>query len=75
MFHWGGHSVNIDSLVAKRDLVTEIVKEQEVSREKQKELEWEHCRIREDQQEHQQQMIEILEKVSYQVKRVENMCS
>ena len=29
--------------------------------------------MREDQQEHQQQMIEILEKVSDQVKRVENM--
>ena len=27
MFHWGGHSVSIDRLVAKRDLVTEIVKE------------------------------------------------
>ena len=27
LFHWGGHSVSIDSLVAKRDLVTEIVKE------------------------------------------------
>ena len=33
----------------------------------------EHCRMREDQQEHQKQMIEILEKVSDQVKRVENM--
>ena len=31
--------------------------------------------MREDQQEHQQQMIEILEKVGDQVKRVENMCS
>ena len=27
LFHWGGHSVSIDSLIAKRDLVTEIVKE------------------------------------------------
>ena len=27
LFHWGGHSVNIGSLVAKRDLVMEIVKE------------------------------------------------
>ena len=31
--------------------------------------------MREDQQEHQQQMREILEKVSDQVKKVENMCS
>ena len=31
--------------------------------------------MREDQKEHQQQMIEVLEKVSDQVKRVENMCS
>ena len=31
--------------------------------------------MREDQQEHQQQMIEILEKVSDQVKKVENMHS
>ena len=31
--------------------------------------------MRGDQQEHQQQMIEILEKVSDQVKKVENMCS
>ena len=27
LFHWGGQSVSIDSLVAKRDLVTEIVRE------------------------------------------------
>ena len=27
LFHWGGHPVNIDSLVAKRDLVTQVVKE------------------------------------------------
>ena len=31
--------------------------------------------MREDQQEHQQQMIEILEKVSEQVREVENICS
>ena len=31
--------------------------------------------MREDQQEHQQQMIEILQKVSDQVNKVENMCS
>ena len=31
--------------------------------------------MREDQQEHQQQMIEILEKVGDQVKKVGNICS
>ena len=31
--------------------------------------------MREDQQEHQQKMIEILEKVSDQIKKVENICS
>ena len=31
--------------------------------------------MREDQQEHKQQMIEILEKVSDQVRKVENMCN
>ena len=31
--------------------------------------------MREDQQEHQQQMIEKLEKVSNQIKKVENICS
>ena len=46
-----------------------------MSQEKQSELELEHCRMREDQQEHQQQMIEILEKVSDQVKKVENIHS
>ena len=75
LFHWGWQSVSVDSLVAKRDLVTEIVKEQEIGREKQKELEQEHHRMREDKQDHQQQMIEILEKVSDQIKKVENMHS
>ena len=27
LFHWGGLSISLDSLVANRDLVTEIVKE------------------------------------------------
>ena len=27
LFHWGGQSVSVDSLVAKTDLVTEIVRE------------------------------------------------
>ena len=37
--HWGGQSINVDSLVARKDLITEIVREQEISSEKQKELE------------------------------------
>ena len=27
LFHWGGQSVNVDSLVAKNDLITVIVRE------------------------------------------------
>ena len=27
LFHWGGHSISVDSLVVKKDLVTEIIKE------------------------------------------------
>ena len=27
LFHWGGQSISVDSLMAKKDLVTEIVKE------------------------------------------------
>ena len=46
-----------------------------MQREKQKELEREHRQMREDQQECQHQMIEILEKVSEQVKKVENIHS
>ena len=53
----------------------EIVNEQVVSWEKQKELGREHYRMKENQQEHHQQMIEILKKVSDQVKKVENICS
>ena len=42
---------------------------------KERELEQEHCRMRDDQQEYQHQMMEILEKVSDQVKKVENIHS
>ena len=38
-----------------------------------RDIEQKHHQIQEDQQEHQQQMIEILEKVSDQVKKVEYM--
>ena len=41
LFHWGGQAVTVDSIVAIQDSITEIVKEQEVQREKQKGLEQE----------------------------------
>ena len=75
LFYWGGRSISVDSLMDKKDLVTEIIRECEVSQEKQRELEQEHCKMREGQQEHQQQMMEIFEKVSDQVKKVENIHS
>ena len=39
LFHWGGQSITVDSVVATQDSITEIIKEQGVQREKQKELE------------------------------------
>ena len=39
LFHWGGQSISVDSLVAKEDLVIEIVRQCEVSQEKQRESE------------------------------------
>ena len=39
LYHWGGQSITVDCLVARKDSITEIVREQEISREKQKELE------------------------------------
>ena len=41
LFHWGGQVITVDSVVATPDSITEIIKEQEVQREKQKELEQE----------------------------------
>ena len=38
-FHWGSQSITVYSVVTTQDLITEIIKEQEVQREKQKELE------------------------------------
>ena len=35
LFHWGGESISVDSLAAKKDLVTEIVREHKVTQEKQ----------------------------------------
>ena len=39
LFHWGGQSITMDSVEATQDLITEIIKEWEVQKEKQKELE------------------------------------
>ena len=41
LFHWGGQAITVDSVVATQDLITEIIKEWGVQREKQKELEQE----------------------------------
>ena len=49
LFHWAGQSISVDSLVAKKDLIADIIREHEVGQERQRELEQEHCRIREDQ--------------------------
>ena len=75
LFHWGGQPIVVDSVVVKKDSIAEIIREREIGHEKQKVLKRENHRMREDQQEHQQQMIEILEKVSGQVKKVENIHS
>ena len=68
-------TLSVNSLLARRDLITDIVKHCRVGQERQRDLEQECYWMQDDQQEHEQQMIEILEKVSDQVKRVENMCS
>ena len=41
LFHWGGQAVTVDSIVAVSDLISGIVQEQEIQREKQKWLEQE----------------------------------
>ena len=41
LFHWGGQSITVDSVVATQDSITKIIKEWEIQREKQKELEQE----------------------------------
>ena len=75
LYQWAGQSITVDSVFARRDSIKEIVKERWIAKEKLKELEWEHQQIREVQHECQQQMIEILEKVSDQIRKVENACS
>ena len=42
LYQWAGQSITVDSIVARTDSIKEIVKEREIAREKQKELEWEH---------------------------------
>ena len=39
LYQWVGQSITVDSVVARRDLIKEVVKEREIIREKQKELE------------------------------------
>ena len=39
LFHWGGQSITVDSVVVPQDSIPEIRKEKEVQREKQKEME------------------------------------
>ena len=75
LFHWGGQPLNINSLLARRDLMRDIVKQCKVGWKRQGDSEQEHHRMQGDHQEHQQQMIEVLEKVSDQVQKGENMHS
>ena len=42
LYQWAGQYITVDSALARRDSIKEIVKEQEIAREKQKELEQEH---------------------------------
>ena len=39
LFHWDGQSIVVDGVVVKKDLIMEIVSKQEISCEKQEELE------------------------------------
>ena len=41
LFHWGGQAITVDSIVAVPDSISGIVKECEIQREKQKQLEQE----------------------------------
>ena len=38
LYRWAGQFISVDSLVARRDSIKEIVREWEITREKQKEL-------------------------------------
>ena len=39
LFHWGGQSIVVDSVVVKKDSIAEIIREREIGCKKQKELE------------------------------------
>ena len=39
LYQWAGQSISVDSLVARIDSIKEIVREREITREKQRELE------------------------------------
>ena len=39
LYQWAGQSISVDSLVARKDSIKEIVREQEITQEKQRELE------------------------------------
>ena len=39
LYQWAGHSISVDNLVVRRDSIKEKVREREITREKQKELE------------------------------------
>ena len=39
LFHWGGQSISVDSLVTKKDLIANIVRECEVGQERHRKLE------------------------------------
>ena len=39
LFHWGGQSIVVDSVVVKKDSIAEIIREREIGHEKQEELE------------------------------------
>ena len=51
LYQWVVESISVDSLVARKDLIKEIVREREITQEKQRELEWKHHRIRDNQHE------------------------
>ena len=55
--------------MAKKDLIANIIREREFGQGGQRELERGHPRIWQDKQKYEQKMMEILEKVSYQMKK------
>ena len=38
-FHWSGQPISVDSLVAKKDIIVDIVREHDVGQERQRDLE------------------------------------